>query len=126
MRSGLPFYYRKLAGNIPDVKTIQNLLADLKYLGCQKIKLVMDRGFYSEDNVNALYRDHLKFILATKLNLTYVKKELDKIRPNKGDQIRQDRRLYLHLYFNSIDEAKKNYGYFALVSNDIKKWNLSH
>jgi len=204
--SGLPFYYRKLAGNIPDVKTVRNLLADLDYLGCQKIKLVMDRGFYSEENVNALFRDHLKFIMATKLNLTYVKKELDKVRatirnwenydqryelyaqtapiawkykqdrPNIGDQIKQDRRLYLHLYFNSekavddekkhnlllislqqelesskpkpehdedykkyfevtktpvrgikitpkqeaIDEAKKNYGYFALISNDIK------
>ena len=204
--SGLPFYYRKLAGNIPDVKTVRNLLADLDYLGCQKIKLVMDRGFYSEENVNALFRDHLKFIMATKLNLTYVKQELEKVRttirnwenydqqyelyaqtstinwkykqdrPNKGDQIKQDRRLYLHLYFNSekavedekkhnlllinlqqelesgklkpehdedykkyfeitrtpvrgdkitpkqeaINEAKKNYGYFALISNDIK------
>lgn len=27
--SNLPFYYRKLAGNIPDVKTVKNLLADL-------------------------------------------------------------------------------------------------
>jgi transposase len=204
--SGLPFYYRKLAGNIPDVKTVRNLLADLDYLGCQKIKLVMDRGFYSEENVNALFRDHLKFIMATKLNLTYVKQELNKVRttirnwenydqryelyaqtatiiwkykqerPNKGDQIKQERRMYLHLFFNSekavedekkhnlllirlqqelesgkpkpeydedykkyfevtktpvrgtkitpkqeaIDEAKKNYGYFALISNDIK------
>jgi transposase len=25
--SNLPFYYRKLAGNIPDVKTLKNLLA---------------------------------------------------------------------------------------------------
>ena len=204
--SGLPFYYRKLAGNIPDVKTLRNLLADLDYLGCQKIKLVLDRGFYSEENVNALFRDHLKFILATKLNLSYVRNELDKVRPTirnwenydqryelyaqtsaitwkykqerpyKGDQIKEDRRLYLHLYFNSekavedekkhnlllanlqqeleigkpkpeheddykkyfdvtrtpvrgirviprqdaIDDAKKNYGYFALISNDIK------
>jgi hypothetical protein len=42
--SGLPFYYRKLAGNIPDVKTVRNLLADLDYLGCQKIKLVEYTG----------------------------------------------------------------------------------
>ena len=205
-QSGLPFYYRKLAGNIPDVKTVLSLLADLDFLGCQKIKLVMDRGFYSEENVNALFRDHLKFLMATKLNLIYVKAELAKVResirnwdnysqqydlyaktvnitwkykqdrPNKGDLIQQDRRMYLHIYYNSekavenekkhnlllitlqnelesgeakagheadyvkyfeihktpvrgakvtakqdaIDEAKKNYGFFALISNDIK------
>ena len=31
--SGLPFYYRKLAGNIPDVKTIRELLRELDVLG---------------------------------------------------------------------------------------------
>ena len=124
-QSGLPFYYRKLAGNISDVKTVKNLLADLDFLGCQKIKLVMDRGFYSEENVNALLRNHLKFIMATKLSLNYVKSELDKVRatirhwenydqryelyakttaitwkykqnrPYKGDQVTGDRRMYL-------------------------------
>lgn len=45
--SGLPFCYRKLAGNISDVKTVKNLLADINSLGFCKVKLVMDRGFYS-------------------------------------------------------------------------------
>jgi transposase len=46
-QSHLPFYYRKLSGNIPDVKTIQELIKELNILGYSKIKLVMDRGFYS-------------------------------------------------------------------------------
>ena len=36
-KSGLPFYYGKLAGNIPDSKTVKHLLEDL-------------------DNINGLYR----------------------------------------------------------------------
>jgi hypothetical protein len=32
-QSRLPFYYRKLAGNIPDVKTLRKLLADMNTLG---------------------------------------------------------------------------------------------
>ncbi|MDY6353075.1 MAG: transposase, partial [Lachnospiraceae bacterium] len=28
-KSGLPFYYRKLAGNIPDVKTVTELIREL-------------------------------------------------------------------------------------------------
>lgn len=46
--SNLPFYYRKLAGKIPDVKTLKILLAEPDILGYSKVKLVMDRGFYSE------------------------------------------------------------------------------
>jgi transposase len=79
-KSNLPFYYRKLPGNIPDVKTIKNLLADMDFLEYKKIKLVMDRGFYSEDNINGLYQNHLKFLIATKLTLKFVKTELNKIR----------------------------------------------
>ena len=48
--SGLPFYYRKLAGNIPGSKTAKHLLEDLDILGFGKTKFVMDRGFYSEDS----------------------------------------------------------------------------
>ena len=61
--SGLPFYYRKLAGNIPDVKTLNELLKELEVLGYNKLKLVLDRGFYSADNVNGLYKDHHKFLI---------------------------------------------------------------
>ncbi|MBN1167796.1 MAG: transposase, partial [Methanospirillaceae archaeon] len=62
--SNLPFYYRKLAGNIPDSKTVRHLLEDLNILGYSKVKLVMDRGFYSEDNINDLYRNHVKFLIS--------------------------------------------------------------
>ena len=205
--SNLPFYYRKLPGNIPDVKTLKSLLADMDFLGFSKVKLVMDRGFYSEDNVNALYQNHLKFLLATKLSLKFVRKELDQVRdtirtrsnyntmyqlhahtaiisweytqnrPYKGDVIKESRRMYLHIYYNgekaleqenkfnllldkleeelisgkrkpenekqynkyfdvtttpvrgtkviakqeAIDQAQKDYGFFALISNEISE-----
>ena len=135
--SGLPFYYRKLAGNIPDVKTVKSLLADLDVLGIGKIKLVMDRGFYSEVNINGLYREHLKFLIGVRISLTLVRKELDVVRddirqfqnyeqgldtygytvpiewnylqdrPYKGDAISEKRRMYLHLYYN-IDKGAED------------------
>ncbi len=135
--SGLPFYYRKLAGNIPDVKTVLNLLADFNALGFEKIKLVMDRGFYSAANINALMKEHLKFLISVRASLSWVHKELDKVydtldtfenldaqydlyaltvrtdwvytqdRPYKGDRIKQKRRVYLHLYYN-VDQAAED------------------
>jgi transposase len=204
--SSLPFYYRKLPGNVTDVKTVRNMLADIDFLNLKKVHLVMDRGFYSAENVNELYKEHHKFLIGAKLSLRFVKEQLDSVRhslrewtnycenhevfatcvpikwdylqerPNKGDTIRGERRMYLHLYFNgeratedeqrqtrrllalqkelqtgqrrpensklydkyfethetpargvtvtarqeAIDEARRNYGYFALISNEIK------
>jgi hypothetical protein len=135
--SNLPFYYRKLAGNIPDVKTVTELVKELDVLGYSKVKLVMDRGFYSAENINALYRKHYKFIVAASTSLSYAKGIIKKLgheihrfdafnakyelyvhsetiawdytqaRPYKGDVITGDRRMYLHLYFN-LDKAAED------------------
>ena len=97
----------------------------------------MDRGFYSEDNINALYKNHLKFLIASKLSLKFIKAELNNVRnslrswtnysqkyelyactqkidwtysqyrPYKGDIIKDRRRMYLHLYF-SIEKAMED------------------
>ena len=205
-QSRLPFYYRKLAGNIPDVKTLKKLLADMNSLGYRKFKVVLDRGFFSAANINDLYKHHMKFLIGAKLSLKLVKTHLDKIReemrnwphysqdyqlytyslpiiwdytqerPYKKDSIQAKRRMYLHFYFSperaledetafnnrmaelqkelendqrhpdheklyakyfdikttpvrgtkvtakeeAMAEAKRNYGYFALMSNEIK------
>lgn len=205
-QSRLPFYYRKLAGNIPDVKNLRKLLKDMNTLGYKKLKVVLDRGFFSAANINDLYRHHLKFLIAAKVSLKLVQTHLDTVRdtmrswnhynqdyqlyayslpitwnyvqdrPYKGDTIKADRRMYLHLYFSperaledekalnnrmvlwqeelesgkrnpdhekqyakyfevkstpvrgtkvsakeeALAQAKKNYGYFVLVSNEIK------
>ena len=129
-KSRLPFYYRKLAGNIPDSKTVKHLLEDLDILGFGKTKFVMDRGFYSEQNINGLYQKHVKFLVGVKLSLRFIKKNLDKVydeirmvtnfddgintygytvatewdysqeRPYKGDTIREKRRIYIHYYYS--------------------------
>jgi transposase len=205
-QSRLPVCYRKLPGNISDVKTIQNLLSDMDFLEIKKVNLVMDRGFYSEENINELYRNHHKFLIGAKLSLKLVKPHLEAARMKltsrscysskyglyadsimtewdyietkrrSGSTVKDTRRIYVHLYYNdakatedrialnhlldrlehelrsgkrnpeherayakyfilketpvrgitlepkqeAIDEAEKNYGYFALLSNGIK------
>ena len=204
--SGLPFYYRKLPGNITDVKTVKQLMTEFNVMGYKKVKVVLDRGFYSKKNIDLLYKNHQKFIIGVKLGLKYIKTILDEERTNlqlwsnlhsqfgtygicktiewdyeqerpyKSDTLKGSRRAYLHLFYNSekaakdqvdmndhltklyddlmndtrkeyhskdyakyftveetpkrgrrvtpneeaMKEATKNYGYFALLSNDIK------
>ena len=128
--SRLPVYYRKLPGNITDVKTVQNMLADIDFLELDKVKLVMDSGFYSEDNINALFRKHYKFLISVKISLKLVKGKLDEVRSTmvsrphyssryglyydsfmtdwdycetkkrSGKAINDNRRIYLHLFYN--------------------------
>ena len=204
--SRLPFYYSKPAGNIPDVKSLRKLLLDMNNMGYKKIKVVLDRGFYSATNIDDLYHLHIKFLIAASVSLKLVKTHLNTVRdtmrnwnhynqtyqiyaysipikwtytqyrPNKKDTIKALHRMYLHLYyspdraledekaFNSrlvalqeelergqrnpdhekqyikyfdirstpvrgikvtakddvLAESKRNYGYFAFLSNDVK------
>ena len=99
----MPFYYRKLAGNISDVKTVKHLLADLSNLGFSKVKLVMDRGFYSKENIDALYQNHLKFLMATKVSLKYVQEELNKVRDNIRTRANYNASYQLYSHTATID-----------------------
>src|SRR5690606_32447407 len=78
--SGLPFYYRKLPGNITDVKTVKQLMSEFDVMGYKKVSVILDRGFYSRVNINLLYKNHQKFIIGVKLGLNYVKDMLDEAR----------------------------------------------
>lgn len=136
-KSNLPFYYRKLAGNIPDVKTIKQLLYELDILGFSKVKLVIDRGFYSKENIDSLFKEHLKFLISVKMSLSFIREKLDAIYdrfrtferydekyelychtiqtewpytqylPYKGETLAESRRIYLHYYYN-IDRAAED------------------
>ncbi len=132
-QSGLPFYYRKLPGNITDVKTVKQLMAEFNVMGYKKVSVLLDRGFYSRENINLLFKNHQKFIIGVKLNLNYVKEILEEERenlqlwsnlqpqfrvyglcrtiqwdyeqerPNKGDVLRSKRRACLHLFHNLFE-----------------------
>ena len=153
-KSNLPFYYRKLAGNISDVSTIKNLLADFKSLDFNNVKIVMDRGFYSEGNINALLKNHIKFLIAPKSSLSFVRKEFDKAydeftsfeyyneqyelysttvmldwqysceRPYKKDTLTSNKRVYLHMYYN-LDKATEDKKSFNRRLMELRRELLS-
>ncbi|WP_367358575.1 IS1634 family transposase [Mesotoga sp.] len=151
-QSGLPFYYRKLPGNITDVKTVKQLMAEFNEMGYKKVSVLLDRGFYNRENINLLFKNHQKFIIGVKLNLNYVKEtleeerenlqlwsnlqpqfgvyglcrtiqwEYEQERPNKGDVLSSKRRAYLHLFYSgekaAKDQAEMN-DYLTRLYNDL-------
>jgi len=78
-KSNLPFYYRKLSGNITDVSTFETLCENMADIGITNVNFVADRGFYSERNIDMLYNHSHKFLLAAKLNTKYIRNELEEI-----------------------------------------------
>ena len=109
--SRLPVYFRKLPGNISDVKTVQKLLADIDFLQLDKVKLVMDRGFYSEENINALYQKHYKFLIAGKTSLKFIQDKLDEVRDIMRSRQHYSSKYTLNYHTSTIDwsysEVKK-------------------
>jgi transposase len=128
--SCLPVYYRVLPGNITDVTTIRKLVKDIDFLEIDKLKLVMDRGFYSAGNINALYKGHHKFLIAVKSNNRFVSEFIEKAKAEMHDfthydanhelyhwesmeewayvqtdhhgnvALEEKRRIYVHIYYN--------------------------
>lgn len=76
----LPIYYRKLPGNFSDVTTVSKLLKDIDFLDLDNITLIMDRGFFSEANINALYEKRYKFLMGARIGLLFIQKVLDPVR----------------------------------------------
>jgi transposase len=65
-QTGKPLYFRLVAGNIVDVSTLITTIAEFKKLGVKSTFALLDGGYYSENNIKALYGNNISFL--TRLN----------------------------------------------------------
>jgi len=79
-KSLLPVSYRQLSGSITDVVTVRHLLDQLDKLEYPKLHLVMDRGFYSQKNINALAEGGHNFTIGVPTHLKWAREEIDQAR----------------------------------------------
>ena len=59
----LPLYFKLFPGSINDVVTLKNLVAEVKAFGITKSLFILDRGFYSENNIKEMSREKIDFII---------------------------------------------------------------
>jgi len=139
-KNHLPMYYQALPGSITDVTTLQNLVKTFKALDVNPLHHVMDRGFYSKKNIDALVAGRHKFTVSVPLSNQWVQNAIDDIYEDVQDPTgyrqlddeaiyvhsrlhpwgTENRRCYLHLYYNPYKRAlavdrfnKKLLGYKA-------------
>lgn len=127
-KNRLPAYYRRMPGNISDVATLKTTVKSLDFLGASSMHFVLDRGFYSEANIDELYRRGHKFTIAPPVGRKWIEKYLDKHYENisspanylttgKNEVLyaatelhkwgENRHRVYLHIYYNAEHAAEQ-------------------
>ena len=126
--SRLPAYYRRMPGNITDVATLKTTMLALDFLGAAGMHFVLDRGFYSEQNVDELFFRRHKFTIAVPAGRKWLEKIIERYyetiqSPANYLQLDDDeslfvqtvlhkwgedgKRSYLHIYYNARQAARE-------------------
>ena len=77
-QTGQPVYFRNLTGNVPDVSTVRNTLAELSMMKIDftQVVLVTDKGYGSAANWEDMMRNGMSFVSNARLNLNGVIKDI--------------------------------------------------
>lgn len=71
--SKLPLYYRIYQGSISDKSHMKYMVNDNEFMDSKHINYVMDRGFYSAENLSFLTLNGYRFVIALPNSLKYCK-----------------------------------------------------
>ena len=121
--SHMPLYYRIIPGSIKDVRTLRESLQNMSYIEAGQLHYVMDKGFYSESNIDAMYEAHKRFMIGIPFTAGFavelVERYRDTIRSHKNycmvgtDDLYavtelmdwDGHRFYAHVYFDNYKAA---------------------
>jgi hypothetical protein len=119
--SGMPIYFRYVAGNIVDVSTLETTLRELRAYGMDVHYAIVDAGYYSEKNIRALQGSEIPFVMRMVPNR---KKYKELIVEHSGDienakHLISYRGRYVYIKLVEIDLFGKT-GY-AYIAEDIDR-----
>jgi transposase len=107
-KSRLPMYFRVLPGSINDVSTLRNTLEILEVLDTKQLHLVMDKGFYSQVNIDELYEGRMKFTVGVPFKVGFANDLVRKARAEK---------IFSHENYRRIFDED------IYVKSELHKWN---
>ena len=102
LNTHMPIYYRTFPGNIPDSRSVETILLDLRHAGFPLLVFITDRGYESVRNMERHILDGQPLIMWVKVRQKMV---LDRIRPfgsfvhsPEGMEVDEDSRIYYRQY----------------------------
>ena len=72
----MPVYYRTFPGNIPDSRSVETLLTDLRHAGFPNVALLTDRGYESIQNLERYILNGQKMVMCVKVGQSFVLKHI--------------------------------------------------
>ena len=77
-RSGLPVMFRVFPGNIADVNTVVDLLSRVDKIDEDRlVTAVLDRGYFSLENIERCIDGNHKVLIAAKTGVSYVRESIE-------------------------------------------------
>jgi len=145
-KTRLPVFQTVYSGSLKDVSTLKTTLETAAALSFSNLMAVMDKGFYSATNVNALMsaKTGLRFLLAASFSSSFTKTQVENARNcidlakntiTVGDdsvlgvvmqpQWGGSRKIYAHVFYNVVQAAISKQNLYAEVASlaEIAKSN---
>lgn len=130
--SGEPVFYKVLDGSLNDCSLLRNLFLDLTQLDLDPIQLILDRGFFSLNNLTSILKQDIGFVIGAKRNSSFIQATMKRALPalrlchprayreevqafcyteampwviNTRASGRSDQTVYIHVYFSKQKET---------------------
>ncbi len=134
--SRLPIYQTNYSGSLSDVSTLECTTSKFQAMfGESELSFVMDKGFFSKNNVNMLLEKKVDFLISVPFTSAFAKKQveserkdidcLDNVIVTNGEPLRgvhklrawkDGVKLHTHIYFDTVKALKERNELFALIT----------
>jgi hypothetical protein len=101
----MPIYYRTFPGNMPDSRSLEAILTDLKHAGFPDVVLVSDRGYESMRALEGTIARGQAMVMCTKVGQRHVLKAIDSLKDISGRPDGMGIDPDTRLYFKQFDIA---------------------
>lgn len=139
VKTHIPTYFEILPGSMTDVKTIKVFTEKLRKYDIGRIRMLLDRGFYSESNLKRLLDERIGFYIPVPANVAWARDLIDRHResvemPEHAISLADDdaytlygmstvgkmdgRRVWRHIYYDSIRRSEHIRAFF----NNLDTW----
>jgi transposase len=120
--TGEPLYFRYVAGNIVDVSTLKTTMKELEAFNINADYALLDAGYCSEENITALYRSQISFLMRVPTNRLIFRETVEKALPTlesiENCILYGERILYIKCEKITLYDEYEGYVYVCL---DVKK-----
>ena len=118
----MPVYYRAFPGNIPDSRSIETILTDIRHAGFPSVILVTDRGYESLQNLERYILAGQAMILCVKVRQKLVLERIDAFGDFSGRPSGMDIDLQSGIYHKqfNLDYAVRGKGSSTATSDRLK------